>query len=185
MRVRGHILLATLAAACRAMASGGCKPARSVVMEGDISGRWYGERWDGSARILWLSENRADGGFEVLFHTCYAGKVVGTEWQGGTAAFADGLYRVSIDHITYDDREWQATGQDGPLVHDYEISRITPDSMRYRSIVDGRRYEVRRVEADFQMRCPAARRVVNTSPGGRSGRDAWIRRGVDTDDDSD
>ena len=171
------LLGATLASACQ--------PQPDIVLEGDITGRWFGERWEGSARVQWLVDRRDDGHFEVLFHTCFAGDVVRVETHTGVSDFSAGVYRTTIDQIVTDGEIWMAEGDDDAVVYEYEISKLTPKAMHYRSLDYGNRYVVQRVDEDFELECPPARKIVDTNPGGRTGRDAWIRRGVGSDQQGD
>ncbi len=151
-------------------------------MEGDITGRWFGERWEGSARVQWLVDRRNDGHFEVLFHTCFAGDVVRVETHTGLSDFTAGVYRTTIDQIVTDGDVWIADSDEEAVVYEYEISKLTPETMHYRSLDFGNRYVVERVDEQFELKCPPARNIVDTNPGGRTGRDAWIRRGVGSEE---
>lgn len=175
--LRRSLTVFALLAVCTA-----CGPATEVLQEGDITGHWFGERWEGSARVQWLVDRRSDGHFEVLFHTCYAGEVVRVETHTGAADFSGGVYRTTIDQIITDGEVWIADSDEDVIVYEYEISKLTATAMHYRSLDFGNRYEVTRVGEDFRLHCPPARQIIDTSPGGRSGRDAWIRRGVTSDD---
>lgn len=164
-----------------------CTQPPPVVIDGEVTGTWHGQRWQSNARVLWLSRYAADGAIEIEFLTCYSGKRLRHERQLGHESLVDGVLTTTIERIHYDNEpEWIANVTDGdadgepdpPFEHQYRLLALDGEHMAYQSIELGTVYEADRVAEDFELTCPPPRKLINTQPGERTGTDAWVRRGV-------
>lgn len=153
-------------------------------IEGDITGYWHGKRWEGKARVLWLSHLEADGALEIEFITCFNGERLRWQRQIGTGYLRNGIFETRIERQQFEDENGELVRENEEgFGFDYRVTELTAARMRYQSDEFGERYEVTRVESDFVMDCPPATLSVSTQPDGRRGTDAWIRRGANSDND--
>lgn len=161
---------------------GACTPPPEPV-NGEIAGAWHGQRWDGQARVHWLSHIADDGELDIRFITCFNGEVVRTEHQYGRGDLTDGVFRIDLDYIEYPNPETGEIEQGEGFDHEYAMTELRADRMRYYSSEHGERYEASRVANDFEPECAPATLNVRTEPGARRAQDAWITRMADSPED--
>ena len=161
-----------------------CTPPPEPV-NGDIAGAWHGQRWEGQARVHWLSRIADDGELDIRFMTCFNGEVVRTEHQYGHGQLTDGVFRIELAYIDYPNTQTGEIEQGEGFDHDYAMTELTAERMRYYSTEHGERYEALRVANDFEPQCAPATLNVRTEPGSRRAKDAWITRMVDEPEDED
>ncbi len=153
-------------------------------IDGDITGHWYGQRWDGRARVIWLNHRDADGRLVVEFQRCFNGVLLSGERQEGTSQLRDGVYETVIESTTWTDADGETSNvSEDAIEFDYRVLQLTDEVMSYVNNESGESFDVVRVAADFTLECPPATRSISTNPGGRKGQDAWIVRGDPSDDD--
>lgn len=177
---------------CTALALIACQPPEPPPVQGEIAGYWHGQRWRGNARVYWLSHYGADGNIDIEFLTCYAGRTLDQTREYGEGRFEDGILYTTLDRIVEADGDTWVAGVDDrdndgapdpPHTVDYRMLELTETMMRYESLARRERFEAQRVDETYELACPPARAVVDTRPGGRSGADGWVRRGVGSEDD--
>ncbi|MEO1574444.1 MAG: hypothetical protein AAFU65_05735 [Pseudomonadota bacterium] len=168
-----------------ALALCACDAPEPPALQGNINGTWQGERWDGRARVLWTTVQSDDGRIEIEFITCFNGEVLSRENQYGTATLTEGYWVIDLDHVEYRDLRSGETTMGEGFDSRYEFLEISDERLRYRAENSGTRFEVVKASVDARQSCPPARITVDTDPGERVRRDAWISRGVGYEDEED
>ncbi len=155
---------------------------------GDISGHWYGQRWQGRSRVIWHTQITRDGDLEIEFRSCYNGELLSRQKEFGTARLVAGIYETMIEKVIFlDESQEEEEFREDEIQHNYRLIELNDELMSYADEESGESFDAVRVTADFALECPPATLAINTNPDGRTGRDAWIIRGDDSvpDPDSD
>ncbi|MFK7886076.1 MAG: hypothetical protein AB8G16_04350 [Gammaproteobacteria bacterium] len=162
---------------------GACTPPPEPI-NGDITGAWHGQRWEGAARVQWLSRIADDGEIDIRFMTCFNGDVVRAEHQFGYATLTDGTFRIELDRIEHPNPDSGEVDEVVGFDHDYAMTELNAERMRYYSVENGERYEALNVSLDFEPQCAPASLNVRTAPGARRTQDAWITRMAQSPDEA-
>ncbi|MEM6638996.1 MAG: hypothetical protein AAF610_03755 [Pseudomonadota bacterium] len=158
--------------------AGACAPEPIAVTPDDLVGTWQGARWSDRTRILWSTTITAQGAITIRFLTCFNGEALTREEQTGTTTIEDSTWRIVVTSLDYSDLRSGDTEHSGGFAHDYTVTRLTNDELRYRSTENGNRFRVTRASPDAELTCPPPRIDVGSgSPTDRE-RDGWINRGV-------
>lgn len=129
MRFFGLLLLLLLVVAVPAMAQ-----------QADLSGRWYGEGYQGRVYLHWLSERRPDGGFAVEFRRYEECQIVHRSLEAGRWSLHGSIYATNTTMID---------GQRVNYADRYLLLGLSNNEMSYQHIASGTLFRAQRVGADF------------------------------------
>lgn len=124
----------------------------------------------------WRSRIAESGELDIRFITCFNGDIVRTEHQYGNGQLIEGVFQIELDRIEYPNSETGEIEAGEGFDHDYAMTFLDDERMRYYSVEHGERYEARRVADDFEPECAPASLKVRTEPGEKRSQDAWITR---------
>ncbi|WP_428248698.1 hypothetical protein [Ferrovibrio sp.] len=110
------------------------------AQQADLSGRWYGEGYQGRVYLHWLSERRPDGGFAVEFRRYEECKIVHRSLEAGRWSLQGNVYTTSTIMID---------GQRVNYADRYLLLGLGNDEMTYQHITNGTMFRARKVGADF------------------------------------
>lgn len=107
----------------------------------DLTGRWYGEGYQGRRYLHHLSERKANGEFSAEFREYDDCKLVAQHAEVGHWSMKDGIYTVLTVLVD---------GKLARFIDAYTVESADDLVMRYRHTKNGRLYIGRRVGADFE-----------------------------------
>lgn len=121
--------------------------ARPVQAE-DLSGRWYGEGYQGRQYLHWLSERTPDGRFFVEFREYKDCKLVYRVMESGNWFVANGVMSTFSKIVPGRN---MAPAADEPLVRkDYVLLALAPDVITYRHVTTGILFTAHKVDDKFE-----------------------------------
>lgn len=112
----------------------------ATAQQADLSGRWYGEGYQGRVYMHWLSERRPDGGFAVEFRRYEECRIVHRSLEAGRWSLQGNTYITSTSMID---------GQRVNYADRYLLLGVSNGEMTYQHITSGTLFRARKVGADF------------------------------------
>jgi len=114
----------------------------------DLSGRWYGEGYQGRQYLHWLSERSPDGRFFVEFREYRECKLVYRVMESGNWFVANGMMSTFSKIVAGRN---VAPPADEPLVRkDYMLLALAPDVITYRHVSTGLLFTAHKVDDKFE-----------------------------------
>lgn len=106
----------------------------------DLTGRWYGEGYQGRIYLHWITERMPGGFFAVEFRQYEECRLVREQKESGRWSFKDGLYSTVTTEIN---------GKSVAFSDDYIVDSLEADVFRYHHREKGMSFVARRKPADF------------------------------------
>ncbi|WP_428248697.1 hypothetical protein [Ferrovibrio sp.] len=110
------------------------------AQQAELTGRWYGESYQGRGYQHWLAEMHADGVFSVEFRQYSECKVTHRSLEAGRWLVRDGYFITTITMID---------GQRVNTPRQYRLLDVASDQIVYQHFPSGIIFRSRRAASDF------------------------------------
>jgi hypothetical protein len=127
-----------------------------VYAEGELTGKWYGQRIENDNLLHWLIDRNTDGTYKLFFRECYAGTPVMEHFEAGTWSLNNGIYKTITLFIIEDGIPYPLDTEDKIYIEEYAVDSLTDNIFIYTHIHKNRQFKTHRMPDDFLLECISA-----------------------------
>lgn len=126
-------------------------PKGSPITAQAIGGNWYGERWVGEEKTIWLTERQPSGEFTTRFRRCNKGKSIFFQRKTGRWALRGSKYTTTTTEISDGAQVWQPATPNREFRETFTLQKLSNTELRYKD--QDRKYIAYKVEDDYTLSC--------------------------------